>query len=131
MAVIDQLCAFTLAYQLYSHNKHTNVIQIFNILARAASSQFSSIASEKNWPIITLQEFHAISNIPALNVRSQLNALKQNAIGVVVLFALSSYVPILMKQAKELDMIKGLSWIVGVSIYSFIILSVLCCQFTA
>ena len=79
------------------------------------------IASEKKWTVVTTQKFEAIRNVSNLNVRSQLNSIQKYGVRIVLLIVVSTYTPIIMKQAKELDMINGWAWIAVVICFDFLL----------
>ena len=78
------------------------------------AEDFYKKAIENDWQMVTTEEFNAIKDHQNLDVRTQLTVIKKKGVRVVLLSCSPVYTPVIMRQAKELSMIKDWAWILGV-----------------
>ena len=88
--------------------------RLFLATAIGVAEDFYKKAIEHDWQIVSTEEFNAIKDHENLDVRTQLTAITKKGVRVVLLSCSAVYTPIIMRQAKELSMIKDWAWIVGV-----------------
>lgn len=69
------------------------------------------IASHKGWQILAYETFQEHKNISLINATNQLIHIRSRGARIIILKCLAAYIPTILKQARELGVLKDRVWI--------------------
>ena len=72
---------------------------------------FKQLATGKKWEIISIEHFPVVAGQTKVNATEKLLNLREKGARVILLSCSDVYVPHVLAQAEELDMIKQWVWI--------------------
>ena len=72
---------------------------------------FKELAMKEKWEILGIEHFPAFPGSPKVNATKELLNLREKEARVILLSCSAFYVPQVLEQAEQLDMIKEWVWI--------------------
>ena len=76
-----------------------------------ALMQFKESATRKKWEILGIEHFPVTAGSSEVNATKELLNLREKGARVILLYCSPDYVPQVLEQAKQLEMIKEWVWI--------------------
>jgi len=82
-----------------------------HILDMNALMEFKERATEKQWEILGIEHFPVTLGSPKINATKELWSLREKGARVILLSCSATFVPQVLQQAEQLDMITEWVWI--------------------
>eukprot|EP00058_Branchiostoma_floridae_P028587 XP_002614078.1 hypothetical protein BRAFLDRAFT_67336 [Branchiostoma floridae] len=83
--------------------------------------EFQKIAAQRDWTIVSSEQYNPIDKPEELNVEPQLRSIRDKGVRVVILNGLAEHARVILKQAKALGMTgHGWAWVVTDGITSIV-----------
>ncbi|KAJ7380892.1 hypothetical protein OS493_004475 [Desmophyllum pertusum] len=91
--------------------KRMGILTSNSVYDMNALMEFKGLAEKKKWEILGLEHFPVTAGSPKVNATKELLNLREKGARVILLSCSADYVPQVLEQAEQLDMVKEWVWI--------------------